>query len=164
VRANCDTASCIVACSKDETLLAAHCGARKTPALFPTPDSATCHRHEPASNPLIATCASSASLVTFAAPTPAAASRVVPGELPKYDIGATCRAGARNRAALDTCTRDEEEARERLTRDIAQLPHADVSHCSQLSGMKGFESYVELLTCLEMARDARTLPKEITQQ
>jgi hypothetical protein len=30
--------------------------------------------------------------------------------------------------------------------------------------MKGFQSYTELLTCLEMAEDVKTLPKDITQQ
>jgi hypothetical protein len=33
-----------------------------------------------------------------------------------------------------------------------------------LSNWKGFQSYVELLTCLEMAAEAKTLPKDITQQ
>jgi hypothetical protein len=30
--------------------------------------------------------------------------------------------------------------------------------------MAGFQSYVELIACLEMARDAGKLPKDITQQ
>ena len=92
VSATCDAASCVVACNKGEILLMAYCGRRKTPAVFPTPDSASCHRHEPASNPLIAACASSASVSTVAAPTPAPVSHAAAGDIPKLDIAQTCRA------------------------------------------------------------------------
>jgi hypothetical protein len=164
VRANCDAASCIVACNQDEILLTAYCGARKTPAQFPTPQSATCHRHEPASNPLIAACVRSASVVAVSAPTPTINVRAGVADVPTFDIGATCRAATVSKAELDTCTRDEEHARERLAKEWGRSAPAETRHCTQLSSMKGFQSYVELVTCLEMASEASKLPKDITQQ
>jgi hypothetical protein len=164
VSANCDAASCIVACGKDEILLTAHCGARKTPAVFPTGQSATCHRHEPASNPLIAACVSSGSVIAFAAPTPSVGAHAAADGVPKLDIAQTCRTSTENKGAFDTCMRDEDRAREQLAGGWGKFAQADTKHCIQLSSMKGFQSYVELLTCLEMAADARTLPKDITQQ
>ena len=156
MRANCDAASCIVACGRDEILLTAHCGPRPQ-------NLATCHRHEPASNPLIAACVSSASVSAFVAPTPAVSSHVVADGIPKLDIAQTCRAATENRSALNDCMVAEDRARERLASQWGQLAQADTKHCTQLSSMKGFQSNVELLTCLEMAADARTLPKDITQ-
>jgi hypothetical protein len=44
---------------------------------------------------------------------------------------------------------------------IGRAP-TDRTRCTQVSSMRGFQSYVELLRCLEMARDARKLPKDIT--
>jgi len=66
--------------------------------------------------------------------------------------------------ALDTCMRDEDHARAQLASRWEQFGQGDTKHCIQLSNWKGFQSYVELLTCLEMAAEAKTLPKGITQQ
>jgi hypothetical protein len=46
-------------------------------------------------------------------------------------------------------------------REWVQFATGDKASCTQaVSAIPGPESYVELLTCLEMARDARKLPKE----
>jgi len=34
------------------------------------------------------------------------------------------------------------------------------THCTQVSSMSGFQSYVELITCLEIAQEAGKLPKQ----
>jgi hypothetical protein len=94
-------------------------------------------------------------VIAFAAPTPSVGAHAAADGVPKLDIAQTCRTSTENKGAFDTCMRDEDRAREQL---------AGGKHCIQLSSMKGFQSYVELLTCLEMAADARTLPKDITQQ
>src|SRR5215470_3697767 len=56
VRSNCDSADCTVACSDGEFLLTAYCGVTRAPAIFPSEHSASCHRHEPESSPLVAAC------------------------------------------------------------------------------------------------------------
>jgi Collagen triple helix repeat (20 copies) len=165
VSGTCDAASCVVACNKGEILLTAYCGRRKAPAVFPTPDSASCHRHEPASNPLVVACVSSASVSAVTAPTPAPMSHAVAGDIPKLDIAQTCRATADDvRGTANSCLADEERARTQLANQWGQFAQVDRKHCTQLSSMKGFQSYVELITCLEMANDAKALPRDITQQ
>jgi hypothetical protein len=164
VRANCDAASCVVACGQDEILVTATCGARRAPAVYPTDHSASCHRHEPSSNPLIATCAKSDSVSALAAPAPSSV-HAAAGEVPKLDVDATCRgASDRNKASLDSCMADEHRAQNRLATEWGQSAPAERTHCTQLSSMRGFQSYVELLTCLEMAKEAKNLPRDITQQ
>src|SRR5262249_6910304 len=91
--------------------------------------------------------------------TPSAAAR----DFPRFDVAATCRAD-RSKPGADSCLADENQARERLEKDWPQFRPADRTHCAQVSNMAGFQSYVELVTCLEMARDAGKLPKDITQQ
>jgi hypothetical protein len=50
---------------------------------------------------------------------------------------------------------DEKEARDHLQKQWAQFNPSDKAQCIQETTMGGTSSYVELLTCLEMARDAR---------
>jgi len=85
------------------------------------------------------------------------------GGVPRFDVAATCRAD-QSKATVDSCLSDENQAHERLEKQWGQFRPADRTQCTQISSMKGFQSYVELITCLEMARDARSLPKGITQQ
>jgi hypothetical protein len=55
---------------------------------------------------------------------------------------------------------DEERARARLAAEWGKIAVPERKHCTQLSSMVGFQSYVELLTCLDMAREAGNLPKD----
>jgi hypothetical protein len=164
--ANCDATSCIAACNKNETMLMASCGARKAAAHYPTPDSATCPRHEAASNPLIAVCVTGASLSAVARPTPEATPRTATaGSAPRFDVAETCRGaqdsvGDRGPASVESCMKYEQGAHEKLNESWRRYARGDTNHCTQLSSLRGFQSYVELLTCLEMASEARTLPKE----
>jgi len=82
-------------------------------------------------------------------------------QVPTYNIKPTC-AGAVSTAeaggrASDQCIKTELSARDDLARQWANFPAADRSHCTQLANMSSLPSYVEILTCLEMARDARQL-------
>jgi len=82
--------------------------------------------------------------------------------VPKLDIGASCRsAGAaaviamRDRAA---CERDEDNARATLEKEWSEFTPSDQARCVRLVTLGGGPSYVELLTCLEMAKQVKELP------
>ncbi|MGA7252996.1 MAG: hypothetical protein WBX35_17385, partial [Pseudolabrys sp.] len=50
--------------------------------------------------------------------------------------------------------------RARLGNEWGQFAPAVQNECTQLSSMKGFQSYVELLTCLQTTQDAKKLPTQ----
>jgi len=82
-------------------------------------------------------------------------------QVPTFNVKPTCggavsttEAGGRT---SDQCIKSELEARDHLARQWANFPAADRSRCVQLATMTSLPSYVEVLTCLEMARDARQL-------
>ncbi|HKD77786.1 MAG TPA: hypothetical protein VKB76_19935 [Ktedonobacterales bacterium] len=85
--------------------------------------------------------------------------------LPKFDIATTCRdtpdvtAGTGTNDAPATCLSDEKVARDQLGQRWTRYQSADRARCAELSGMKGFQSYVQLLTCLDMAGDAKMQPE-----
>ena len=56
--------------------------------------------------------------------------------------------------------RDENDARTKLEQDWARYNAAQRTHCENFVGLDRAPSYVELLTCLEMAKQAAELPKE----
>src|SRR5262245_3315816 len=57
VQSNCTATSCAAECSADEVLITAYCGARRTPAVFPSERAASCRTRGAASSPLIGVCA-----------------------------------------------------------------------------------------------------------
>jgi hypothetical protein len=82
--------------------------------------------------------------------------------VPKFDTGPSCRsAGAaavmatRNTAA---CERDENNARATLEKEWSQFTPSDQARCVGLVTLGGGPSYVELLTCLEMANQVKEIP------
>jgi len=84
-------------------------------------------------------------------------------EVPTYDVSKSCKTdvqayqGAGNRAG---CMADEQNARQTLVAQWTQFAPENRSRCSQMVGdPAGPQSYVELLTCLQMAKDVKTLPK-----
>jgi hypothetical protein len=84
------------------------------------------------------------------------------GGLPSLEFAQGCRDGARGDANfLAICMRDEQQARQKLSAEWETFPHADRTQCTALArlGGGGLQSYVELITCLEMAKEARALPK-----
>jgi hypothetical protein len=158
LRTDCATAGCSIACNSDEVLLTAQCGARRVAATFPTEHSASCRGR--GINYLVVTCAK-AEPVSVNAP-PAAGGTTAQGAVPTFDISRTCRAEAADAPATrDGCMKDEQGARDQLSAQWAQFSPADKTSCVQPAlNISGIRSYVELLTCLETARDARKLPKE----
>ena len=81
--------------------------------------------------------------------------------VPKFDIAPSCRsAGAtavmatRDAAA---CERDERTARDTLEKEWHQFTPSAQARCVGLVTLGGGPSYVELLTCLEMAKQVREL-------
>ncbi len=82
-------------------------------------------------------------------------------DMPRFDIRPSCRAAASlTPASLDSCLRDEENARAALGGSWNQFAAPDRTRCRQETETGGSPSYVELLTCLQMARDARNLPRD----
>ena len=85
-------------------------------------------------------------------------------DVPTYDVRSTCRAEAQDDPGAGTaaaCLSDEQKARETLVAQWAQFTGESKRSCAQLEGVTaGLRSYVELLTCLQIAKDAKSLPKE----
>ena len=85
-------------------------------------------------------------------------------EAPRFDAGPGCRAGAstgvKAKPDVDACLRSEHEARDALARQWSEFAGADKTRCVEKTHMGGPPSYIEVLTCLELARDARKLPKD----
>src|SRR5262245_33360940 len=82
-------------------------------------------------------------------------------QVPTFDVNPTCSgatptAGAGGRGS-DVCIKSELGARDQLAQEWAQFPSSDRVRCVQLTNMTHMPSYVQVLTCLEMARDARKL-------
>ena len=83
---------------------------------------------------------------------------------PQFNIEPTCRGAATASAAIrsdrEICVQKENKAREELDQQWTNFPGADRSRCIQSTSAGGIPSYVELLTCLEIAKQARELPKD----
>jgi len=84
--------------------------------------------------------------------------------IPKFDLERTCRPAAaaavlpgRDSAA---CQRDERDARSKLEQDWARYNSGQKSQCGGFVALDRAPSYVELLTCLEMAKQAQELPPD----
>ena len=86
----------------------------------------------------------------------------VADDVPTFDVSRTCRAEAQALPdAARSCMADEQRARETLVAQWSQFTSENKASCTQTStDVAGIRSYVELLSCLQMARDARRLPRE----
>jgi hypothetical protein len=106
-------------------------------------------------------------LLVVVGPAAYGANSVVPSkDVPNFDIHAACRALAQVPEArlagtdqADTsknCLEEERDARAQLSKEWLQFKPADRSKCVGISRQGETEAaYTELLTCLEMARDAQ---------
>jgi hypothetical protein len=74
---------------------------------------------------------------------------------PTFDIVRECRFEGGSAANVDQCASDEAQALGQLKAEWTQFAGADKSSCTMQTTIGGFASYVDLLTCLEMARDTR---------
>jgi hypothetical protein len=73
--------------------------------------------------------------------------------VPTFDVVRECRFEAGSTVEFDRCSRDEATALEQLKNQWAQFAGTDKKACVGETTIGGFASYVELLTCLEIARD-----------
>jgi hypothetical protein len=71
--------------------------------------------------------------------------------LPKFDVVRECRNEGGPVASVDRCSRDEAAALEQLKSEWARFVGTDKSTCTKEAMIDDSASYVELLTCLEMA-------------
>lgn len=75
--------------------------------------------------------------------------------VPRFDITAMCRAAPRLEASdQDTyqrCVRDETSARDQLERQWASFDAGQREMCAQETNVGGAPSYVDVLTCIQMA-------------
>jgi hypothetical protein len=84
--------------------------------------------------------------------------------VPNLDSARSCRAEAAGslgfKEDVNSCLKTEQDMRSQLTKTWSEFVAADRNTCVGLSSMGGQATYTELLTCLEMLRDARKLPKD----
>jgi hypothetical protein len=73
---------------------------------------------------------------------------------PSFDIAQSCNAEGNTVVSIGRCTRDERAARDQVQTKWSQFGLAARQTCTKEAGITGTPSYVEFLTCLEMARDA----------
>jgi len=76
--------------------------------------------------------------------------------VPTFNVEPSCKGGLDSpglNERYSRCIAEEKDARSKLEAGWSKYPAADRVQCSDTSRM-GTPSYVELLTCLEMARDA----------
>jgi hypothetical protein len=84
-------------------------------------------------------------------------------EIPAFDVSKSCRTDVQaypTGGGDATCVADEQKAREVLISQWTQFGPESRANCVQAStDIAGAKSYVELLTCLQMAKDVKSLPK-----
>jgi hypothetical protein len=80
---------------------------------------------------------------------------------PAFDIAKNCREEVVGSAIATTgsCTKDETDAKNELTKRWSQFGASERKSCIGEANIGGDTSYVELLTCLEMAT-GQFRPKE----
>jgi hypothetical protein len=86
-------------------------------------------------------------------------------DVPKLDLSKTCRPIAGDvtlQIDSERCFKSEQAARDELKKEWASFPAANRGLCTQTATMGGMPSYVALITCLEMKRDAAKLPADTT--
>lgn len=89
----------------------------------------------------------------------------VQNSVPRLDTARTCQAEANTGIAVGgqdykTCMQTEEANRTELSKKWNSFAVSDRATCTGLSSAGGQSTYTELVTCLEMLRDARKLSKE----
>jgi hypothetical protein len=80
-------------------------------------------------------------------------------DVPAYDVSPACRAAVTVMpGSFDACMKDEESARTQLATSWDRFPVLQRDSCVKTENTGGSPSYVELLTCLQMAQDVQNLP------
>jgi hypothetical protein len=82
------------------------------------------------------------------------------GGLADLDVRTSCNAAARGAVTADrstqACLNDEQTAKEALTKDWSNFSPIIRTQCVGMNRTGGPPSYVELLVCLEVMRDAKS--------
>jgi len=90
-----------------------------------------------------------------------AAPATVAQQVPKLDVGPSCDAAARGAIIIgrdkQACLGDENAAKETLEKSWSKYNATDKTQCVGLAQQGGPPSYVELLSCLEVMRDSKTI-------
>jgi hypothetical protein len=90
-----------------------------------------------------------------------AAPAAIAQQVPKLDVGPSCEAAARGAIILgrdkQACLGDENAAKDTLEKSWSKYNSADKTQCVGLARQGGPPSYVELLSCLEVMRDSKTI-------
>jgi hypothetical protein len=88
------------------------------------------------------------------------------GSVPSINVQPTCQAAAGGilgvQLDVQTCLQEEQQIRDQLAKEWTKFRADDRASCARLTTMSGGGTYTELITCLEMMRDARMLPNERT--
>jgi hypothetical protein len=86
------------------------------------------------------------------------------GAVPKFDVERTCRpaaaAGTLPGRNSESCQRDENDARTKLDQEWTHYSTTQRAQCAGFASLDRAPSYVELLTCLEMAKQVQQLPAD----
>src|SRR4029077_9837532 len=84
--------------------------------------------------------------------------------VPKFDVEKSCKAEIADTGGvgetLASCMNDEEQARKELTEHWGEYANDDKRACIGETTSAGMPSYVELVTCLEMASDIKKRSKD----
>jgi|HubBroStandDraft_5_1064220.scaffolds.fasta_scaffold1283631_1 hypothetical protein len=88
----------------------------------------------------------------------------VADHVPKIDLGKTCRIaasviGAPTKNDIDVCIADEQDAHNQIVKDWGQFPAIAKDRCIRAS-TEYLPSYVEMITCLQMTKDAKDLSED----
>jgi hypothetical protein len=84
--------------------------------------------------------------------------------VPTFDVVRECRFEAGSTVDFNRCSQDEAAALQQLKNEWPRFVGADKNACVGETTIDGFASYVELLTCLEMARDVVSANPNSTNQ
>jgi len=79
----------------------------------------------------------------------------IANSVPKFDVARSCTYEGGSKDVVAKCVEDEVAARNELRPLWIQSFAADRASCVRETSLDGSPSYVELLTCLEMARDIK---------
>lgn len=80
---------------------------------------------------------------------------------PAFDINQNCKAEAAGTGVgSDACMRDEKDAKDQLAKNWSRFSGSQKRACVEESSVGGDQSYVELLTCLEMSAGGHFSTKE----
>ena len=83
---------------------------------------------------------------------------LVADRVPQLNVKPSCAAAGLADSSEDSCLRDEKQARTKLEQEWSGFSASERARCTTLSHRGGSPSYVELLTCLEVAKQSKELP------